>query len=902
MKRFTLLPTVCTTQRACLPEVILAALIVSAAMAQVKPGFEPNDVVRQVRAHHLAPRPPDPLNPGLDDGEFLIDTSITYVPAPEYQEDAAVAFGGGVYLVVWTGDPLQIRGARVTESGGVLDPVGFSISSAGPRADYAPAVAFDGTNFLVVWSSEHGDTDDIHGARVSPSGNVLDSVEIVVSDAPDYQVYPAVAFDGTNYLVVWEDCRTAGGIYGARVSRNGEVLDSAGIAISIATSGLNAPAIAFGGADFLVVWADFRNDTSLDIYGARVSRDGTVLDPEGIAFSAAAADQDLPVTAFDGTNFLVAWEDYRRSDTADVFGTRVDQGGNVLDPDGIAISIAADRQGVPVVAFDSANCLVVWEDRRDGHDYNVYGARVTPGGVVLDPEGIVVSAADDYQFSPAIASGGATCLAAWNDYRCYNEDIYGARLRYDGTVIDPFGIGISKGADEQQLPAVTFGSSGFLVVWQDQAESLHPWFQICGARVSPSGVPLDARDIAIASAERDQCGPRAAFDGSEFLVVWGDLRNGNWDVYGTRVGLDGSVLDPNGIVISAAASHQCAATIASDGTNYLVVWEDSRNGDDIYGARVSPSGVVLDPDGLAISTAAGGQGLPAVVFGGTNYLVVWEDRRSGSYPDIRGARISPSGVVLDSAGIAISTAADEQRFPAVAFDGTNSLVVWQDWRNGHDYSMIYGARVSPAGAALDSSGIPISVTSNASAPPAVAFDGTSFLAAWMDERAGDGNIWGARVRPDGSVFDSGPIVRQEGYQISPALARGPGNLLFLVYQGWTGTVGGRPYNSDRVWGKLDPRPGIAEAPSHALRVQNPMPSHVWGVLEMPLAAFRDGRPGQSTTGQSLVFLLDIAGRKVLDLHPGPNDVSGLAAGVYFMRGQGAGNGVQGEVRKVVIQR
>jgi hypothetical protein len=133
-------------------------------------------------------------------------------------------------------------------------------------------------------------------------------------------------------------------------------------------------------------------------------------------------------------------------------------------------------------------------------------------------------------------------------------------------------------------------------------------------------------------------------------------------------------------VTPAAAGNQSEAAVAFDGTNYLVVWQDTRLGaSDIYATRVSPSGTVLDPGGFPISVAPDFQGSPAVAFDGANYFVFWEDQRAGSPNwDIYGARVTPAGTVLEPGGIPISTYQQAQLTPAVAFDGTNYMVVWSD--------------------------------------------------------------------------------------------------------------------------------------------------------------------------------------------------------------------------------
>jgi len=63
---------------------------------------------------------------------------------------------------------------------------------------------------------------------------------------------------------------------------------------------------------------------------------------------------------------------------------------------------------------------------------------------------------------------------------------------------------------------------------------------------------------------------------------------------------------------------------------------------------------------------------------------------------------------------------------------------------------------------------------------------------------------------------------------------------------------------------------------------------------------------QATAGSSRqsAELVDLSGRKVVDLKPGENDISRLSPGVYFVREEGPrGQGSEGpSVRKVVIQR
>jgi len=86
--------------------------------------------------------------------------------------------------------------------------------------------------------------------------------------------------------------------------------------------------------------------------------------------------------------------------------------------------------------------------------------------------------------------------------------------------------------------------------------------------------------------------------------------------------------------------------------------------------------------------------------------------------------------------------------------------------------------------------------------------------------------------------------------------------------------------------------GVADNPKPRAANPRPAATFVRNVLFLPET---------SSDKLQAANLLDIAGRSVLDLHPGANDVSGLAPGVYFVRAASRKPSVAG-CRKVILTR
>ena len=720
----------------------------------------------------------------------------------------------------------------------VLDPVisaerGMDQPVQGPAwaAQQSPAVAFDGTNYLVVWydlRDTKTNSWDIYGARVSALGVVLDKTGIAISTASGHQQVPRVAYQSGTFLVVWQDYRhhgSYGAIYGARVTSAGKVQDPKGIKISYTTRHRGAPDVAYGGGNFFVVWHDYRS-SYYRIYGARVSAAGVVQDTSGVLVSASNRHCYHPRLAFDGTNFLVAWYDYRHSGSyTAIYASRMSSAGKRLSTTDLRIYYDYYQRYYPSVSYDpkSSTYLIVWQDYRyySSSHWDVRGSRVSKAGTLLDTTPLYISNVSQHQLSPQVAHDGTNWLVVWQDYRNTSAtlyDIYGTRVSSAGKVLDSSAIAISKAKGSEGAPVVAYGGSSYLVAWHDNRGPTSTQPDIFGARVFPTGTVLNKTGFQISVGTNHQNTPVAAFDGTNYLVVWSDSRSisgSSWDIYGVVVSPTGTLITTSAIVISQAAKDQLFPAVAFGGGKYLVIWEDYRGSyRDIYGAQVNTTGQVLQPVGFPVCNATYDQRYPSLAYDGANFLAVWQDHRnSTTYGDIYGTRINTYGGVISTTGFAISKETYYQSVPAVAYGVGSYLVVWEDSRTSTSNYDIYGTRVTTVGTVVDSKGIAIDTNSYHQRNPSVGHDGTTFLVAWEDYRDNTNTGWdifGARVSSAGNVMDSTPlpISTPASHQYRPHVSGFGGEFLVVWEDYRNGVYNPDIYGAEIAAGKVQQALGI----------------------------------------------------------------------------------------------
>ena len=187
--------------------------------------------------------------------------------------------------------------------------------------------------------------------------------------------------------------------------------------------------------------------------------------------------------------------------------------------------------------------------------------------------------------------------------------------------------------------------------------------------------------------------------------------------------------------------------------------------------------------------------------------------------------------------------------------------------------------------------------------------------------------WGANKHylrdSNGVVLRSADAATYAPFDISlwfPQTVRAEDTVFFYCICGnQTSTI--QKISVGLLWGQLEPGQAVAEpkpspAQPAAFRIEpNPCrgvlflqngdcPAKRGTVPSQGPVRFPGTVPGFASVGLSqFCALLDAAGRKVLDLHPGPNDVRSLAPGVYFVRPEpSAVSRKPSAVTKVIVTR
>jgi hypothetical protein len=708
--------------------------------------------------------------------EVLNDTPVLGSSGIDNSDGAIAGDNSGGFLVVWQ-DRRNTRnddiwGTRVSSSGEVVDARGIKIYENATTVEAKPVVAWVGDGWVVAWES----AGNIAAAKVSTTGAVTQLGTVAGTAA--VEAAPAIAGRGDKALLTW--MVDGADVYAARFS--GGTFEAA-FAVAATAASEKAPDVAANPTgDYLIV---FQEGTANDnIRAQRVTVAGAVAGA-ALDVSTESGAQTSAAVDFNGTDFVAVWT--TSVGTTDIRGARISPAGAVLDASpGVLVSGSPEQQTFPDVACSTSSCWVTWQDRRNvtTTNFDIYGTSLS--ATLAAAGDTVVSGANRAQASAASAHSGTQFMTVWTDLRDGEvRSMFGARVTAGAAVMDGAGVQLGKGYDRHTSPTITRTPSIWSVMW---AASRAADYDAVHVRYNSSGVQLDATPVTVSAAPASQLPTSAIYAGTSLLAVWTDSRGGaGRDIYGARLNpTTGLPLDAEGFAISTAAGDQAGAEIASNGTTSLVVWQDRGAGNfDIHGALLAADGTIVTPD-FVVCAATGDQTRPTVAYDPTNgaYLVAWADpsaNAANGTTDIRAARVSAAGALLDaSCGAVISAAPGSQLSPDIAFASGRFFIAWEDRRTDTNGD-IYGARVSLAGGAItvqDPSGLAISaVASAAQTVPSVAPYGGNFVLAWEDTRnlaTSKLDIYGSRVVAASGVAEAAfAISTGPEDERSPDISDGP---------------------------------------------------------------------------------------------------------------------------------
>jgi hypothetical protein len=194
------------------------------------------------------------------------------------------------------------------------------------------------------------------------------------------------------------------------------------------------------------------------------------------------------------------------------------------------------------------------------------------------------------------------------------------------------------GTAEFSTPAIAMDESGnFAITWESGSSDIY------AKRYDSSGITLgSAFKVNASDGWVDQHNPAISMDTlGNFVITWEDETNGNFDIYAQRYDSSGSPLGSNFKVNDdLGTAPQQNPAIAMDGaSNFVIIWEDYRNGlskPTLYAQRYDSDGNPIGNNYLVpnYQYANFAQRYPTVTSNSSNIYFGWMDNRRAKGWDI----------------------------------------------------------------------------------------------------------------------------------------------------------------------------------------------------------------------------------------------------------------------------
>ena len=274
------------------------------------------------------------------------------------------AFGSTNGLFAILGDAqsrYNITAQLISQTGISGSRISLGQATTAPFPAGLPLVAFDGTNYLVVWMKEITSTNyEVYGQFIDTSGNLVESAFLIATTnakEEDNLRAPAIAFGGNTYLVTWVN---NGALIGRLIDKSGNLV---GTEISI-NSSARENAVAFDGTSYLVAWVNEIPDTDRTISAQLVSQQGALVGGNFIVDDSSYPSDNPISIGFDGSRYLIVFHEEMENEEWDLYGRFVTTAGTAAER--IAIADETGDQQFPTIAFDGTNYLITWFDGSAG--------------------------------------------------------------------------------------------------------------------------------------------------------------------------------------------------------------------------------------------------------------------------------------------------------------------------------------------------------------------------------------------------------------------------------------------------------------------------------------------------------------------------------------------------------